>query len=180
MFATFLQQATLVILLLGQLTLGALPAKQYEGRYVTLSDNGVGGVYPGAGTSLENSEIAQLAKDAMLDARAVAREAGKSDVNTLAVYINPEGDLILAGSGASTGKDAEANVLALCTEQGLPFEGGRIVSWNFTYKYFIRACADCSVILATYGNIEDMFRDFRQYDGRRRSITDKAALDLKV
>ncbi|KAG4427626.1 hypothetical protein IFR05_016891 [Cadophora sp. M221] len=119
MFATFSQQAALVILLLGQLTLGALPAKQYDGRYVTLSDNGVGGTYPGAGVSITDPEIAQLVKDAMLDARAIAREAGKTEDKTLAVYINPQGDLILGGSGASTGKDAEANILAICTEQGL-------------------------------------------------------------
>jgi len=64
----------------------------------------------------------------MLDIRVVAREAGKSDVNTLAVYINLEGDLILTRSGALTSKDTEANILALYTEQGLPFKGGRIVS----------------------------------------------------
>jgi hypothetical protein len=179
MFATFLQQAALVTLLLGQLTLGAVPAKQYDGRYVTLSDNGIGGTYPGAGVSITNPEIAQLAKDAMLDARAVAREARKPEPKTLAVYINPQGDLILGGSGGGTSRDAEANILAICAEQGLPFEGGRIVSWNFTFKYFIPACADCQVILLAHGEIKDMIEDFRQYRDRRRSVIDKAAWDLE-
>ncbi|KAG4427096.1 hypothetical protein IFR05_017421, partial [Cadophora sp. M221] len=102
MFTTFLPRALLVILLLGQLTLGALPAKQYNGRYVVLSDNGVGGTYPGAGADITNDEIAQLAQDAMLEARSIARAAGKPEPRTFAVYINPQGDLILGGSGVGT------------------------------------------------------------------------------
>jgi len=169
MFATFLQPAALVILLLSQLALGALPAKEYNGRYVVRLDAGIGGYYPGAGAGLENSEIAQLAKDAMLDARAIARETSISVPKTLAVYINPQGDLVLAGSGGQApgaGRtDAEKNLLNICTQQGIPFSGGKIVSWNFDYKYFIRACADCMVILQTHGGIVDMFEEFEEFRG---------------
>jgi hypothetical protein len=169
MFATFLQQAALVILILGQLTLGESVPKKYGGRYVTLGENGIGGTYLGWGTDLSDPDIAQLAKDAMLDARAVANEAGKSPPSTLAIYINPRGDLILAGSGgAGPGaprRDAEVNVLANCAEQGLSFHGGKIISWNFQFKYFIQACENCRIILMDHGHIQDTYLSFQQYNG---------------
>jgi hypothetical protein len=178
MFAFFMQQACLVILLLGQLAQAALPTPGYDNdQWVIAATDGIGGIYRKAGDSLDNDDIAQLAKAATIQARQIARDAGKTEVLSFAVYINAESDLVLGASGASTGKHAEFVVQAICNREKIPFEGGKIVTWNFTNKKFIEACVKCRPLLANNGSIEDMYRDFGIYRDRRRSTIDGVASD---
>jgi hypothetical protein len=173
MLSTIFQRVALVTLLLYQPILGAIPAPEHNRRYVIARDDGVGAIYLGAGAGMTDDEIAEVAIIASGDARVVAHDAGKPLLVLTAVYINPNNDLIIGTSGAGTGKHAEFVIKAICAEQGLEFEGGKIASRNWETGKFQRACAKCKQLLKENGEIDDICLEMRA-TGRRRSTSDTA------
>ena len=138
------------------------------------------GVYQGAGRGIKSREVVQLIVEAGLEGRALARARGLPVPETFAVYLNTQGDLVISSSGAGTGLHAEDNVQATCLQQGIPFQGGRIVNYNFENRYFIPSCDECKIILEEHGPIRDMTDCFVEHISLAMDILREMGPSLSV